>query len=1057
MTAVLSAYTLSECMEIMSEYAAAYEQQGGKNIIFCEDRLTLVAERALARKTGGTFFSSVTTFSRFLQTDEKVLSKQGSVMATGAIMAALQREKKLRCFKTTEGIKNAAKIVYETLAQFSASRIDPETLETSGNLLPEGVLKQKVLDLALIYAEYGKFLKEKGYVDESGYLSLLPKYLETSGKIDGVNVFFLCYSAFTAQAMQTVKACLSRAKNVVGVFCSGKEELYTNGAQAAFLSACKEYGAVSVRALGVPVDGVAEELRKSLFNPFSLDEGKRRSVKTDKIRMFEGEDKSAEAEYAAANVKKLVAENPSVRYRDIAVLVSDTAGYSLPIKKAFEEYGIPYFFDVKKSLKAHPLSKFLLSCFAVQREGYSPVTVQALLSSVFFGNGDNYRNYLLKYGAYRGGAKREIKDSSIIKGYDREELVLARKKLLTVVESVPKKGTGKAYCNAVRTIMETVDAKKGLDALELATKDVAMKSYLSQIFSAVEKVLEEAELLTGEEEMTCAEFEAVLVDGLSATEISLIPLKADAVFVGDVADSRIEKVTALFALGMTDAVPRSADDTALVSDKEIEKLAEVKTLVQPTVQEVNMRTRESVGLNLCTFTDKLFLSYSLSSKGEPPALSEIFQYLRIFADENGGELQAEKRLPEGDLKYECSAVSPAIRRLILEKKDFENGRKNSQETYSALYKALQSVSGEEDGFLQENQGETFIEDGEALFFGNRENLSPTLLEGYFRCPFGNFAARGLKTKEREEAAVLAVDSGNFVHEILEKTGKKFSEFSSEDEARAFAQKTGEELLKLPVYLAQSDTAAGEYASKNLLREGVEAAVAAYRQIAGSLYSVEDAEKTVSTPDFYGKVDRVDATDEYVRVVDYKTGYIEDKPVDYYTGRKLQRQLYLSAVQGDRIPAAVFYFPASVSYKNKGEVNFRMSGYINGDKAAILAGDTTLAEGEESAFFNAKLETDSKRGSVMDEETFRDFIDYGVLAARGAAKEIKKGFIAPTPYDGACRYCKFGGMCGFNYDLSAPRKESAPTPKEIAAIARRKKEGKEEEYLAAIDGEEDSDA
>lgn len=56
MIAVLNAYTLSECMEIMAEYAAAYESRGGRNLIFCEDRLTLIAEQALTRKTAVPFF-----------------------------------------------------------------------------------------------------------------------------------------------------------------------------------------------------------------------------------------------------------------------------------------------------------------------------------------------------------------------------------------------------------------------------------------------------------------------------------------------------------------------------------------------------------------------------------------------------------------------------------------------------------------------------------------------------------------------------------------------------------------------------------------------------------------------------------------------------------------------------------------------------------------------------------------------------------------------------------------------------------------------------------------
>ena len=55
MNVMIKTYTLSECMETMAEYAQAYEKTGGRNLIFCEDRLTLIAERALLAQTGGTF------------------------------------------------------------------------------------------------------------------------------------------------------------------------------------------------------------------------------------------------------------------------------------------------------------------------------------------------------------------------------------------------------------------------------------------------------------------------------------------------------------------------------------------------------------------------------------------------------------------------------------------------------------------------------------------------------------------------------------------------------------------------------------------------------------------------------------------------------------------------------------------------------------------------------------------------------------------------------------------------------------------------------------------
>ena len=148
----------------------------------------------------------------------------------------------------------------------------------------------------------------------------------------------------------------------------------------------------------------------------------------------------------------------------------------------------------------------------------------------------------------------------------------------------------------------------------------------------------------------------------------------------------------------------------------------------------------------------------------------------------------------------------------------------------------------------------------------------------------------MRLKEREEAAVLAVDTGNFIHELLQKTSPKFSEIEDELAFRAYAQEIGEELLKGSVYMTQQDTASGTVFSDKLLKEGVDVAAAAYRQVKNSDFEIEQIETGVSSDFFHGKVDRVDGTEKYVRVVDYKTGSIDDSATSYYTGKKIQMQL-----------------------------------------------------------------------------------------------------------------------------------------------------------------------
>ncbi len=300
MNAILKAYTLSECMDVMAEYAAAYEERGGVNLIFCEDRLTLIAERALLAKLGGTFRSHVATFARFVETDARTLSKEGSVMAVGEVMTRLQRENALQCFTSVTGIGNNARSIYETLAQLSASEITPEVLKESAELLPDDMLKKKVADLAAIYEGYAAFLRKGGFVDESRYLSLLPEKIRKEGVLKGVNVFFLGYSSFTAQARETIRAVLETAADVIGIFCCGKEEIYANRAAEGFASVCREYGKLQVRDVGTPLGGEAEILRKGLFNPIRTGA----KVETDKLFLFEADDKTAEAEYVATKIRR---------------------------------------------------------------------------------------------------------------------------------------------------------------------------------------------------------------------------------------------------------------------------------------------------------------------------------------------------------------------------------------------------------------------------------------------------------------------------------------------------------------------------------------------------------------------------------------------------------------------------------------------------------------------------------------------------------------------------------------------------------------------------------
>lgn len=1018
--------SLHEGLEYLKNYIVEAEENGERTVIFCEDRLTLLAEQAICAAVGGSFLSSVTTFARFLRFEGKMLTKQGSVMAIGKILA--ENADRLKCFSTRSGAANGAEAVYEMISQLAASKITPEGLNAEE--IEEGLLKDKLRDLAVVYEQYMVFLHENGYVDENGYLSLLPAAIRENEETRGANIVFLGFCSFTAQALDGVRAACERGKNVLGLFPAGKNELYCGQAVSAFKRTCLEYGEVRLAQIKIPEEraGAADILRGRLYRPEIFSPQYAGVAGGGCVRVLSAQDAEAELRFVCARVKKHILSGG--RYRDVTVFVPDMPSYALLLSKVFGEYGIPYFADYKKPLSAHPFSFFLFALLRAVSDGCQAATVERIASSPYFGDDGAYRNYLAKFCNYRGGARREIKSGAVIKDYDESYLKGMREKLLLGMGIFSRRMTGVDFCRAAREIYVKFNVREITESLADACDDRLQAEYLLKMDKALEGVLQETEALLGNLFLSAADFSDVLENGLSACEVSLLPLQCDAVFVGDVAQSRVDDSEIVFALGMTEKVPFHGEDTALLSDRDMERLEDVKVKIEPSVAQVNARTRENVCLNICSFTHMLYLLYPTGDE-EDCAESEILRYVRrIFSDtEEDEEL----------FDYYVSEPVPALKELLLQRDAYCEGRIDDRENYSALYAALltrrESKAAAEKLFAG-REPDIYLNDGEKLFFSGGE-VSPTLLEGYYTCPYRNFTERGLKLKEREESTVMATDTGTFVHSVLEAVARNAEQLRSGDECLLFARAEAEKLLAGPLFGALKDTAAGEYAGGRLVDECAQIALEMYLQIKNSNFKVKYTEYECRIPEekMRGKIDRVDECGDYVRIIDYKTGKTDDSAAAYYVGKKLQLQLYMSAIGADKTPAGVYYFPAVYEYRKEDDCPFRMSGFTNGADEVIKNSDLTLHEGEKSRYINATL-GGKNTDKTMEEEDFRRFIAYSVLSGRRGAAEMKRGFIAPTPYDGSCEYCGYKGMCASIGKAVVRKVNERITCKKIADIVRR---------------------
>ncbi len=996
-------FTCNNLTDALSALAECTRDGGTRHIVFCEDRLTLLAERAVLSERKGSFQTEVTTFSRFLSGESRVLSKQGSVMKIAALIEAHAQE--LGCFR-----KGAAQAVYETVAQLSASCVDEETLRESA-LETDGLLKSKLTDLALLLGEYRKFLREAGMVDENGYLALLPGAIGREAQ--GAHIVFFAFPSFTRQALEGVRAALGAAGSVTAIFVDGKAAFCTHEAKNAFLRVARECGEVCERAFPSTLRGDALRLYEQLFSPERYGEP---ATEARSVCTFEAADEAAEMDAVCALIKKHVAGG--ARYRDIAVLVPD-ATRLLAVEKAFSAYRIPYFADRKRPFSEHPFCTFALAVLQAVADGALPSSADAVAANVMFGEGsDEYRNYLLKFGGYRGAVRREIKEGEAVARYDREKLVACRERMLGYLGAFPRKGTCAAFADGVRKLLQMSGAERISEALGEHFGG-ADREFLA--LSRLEGVLTEMNAVAGGETFTAREFAALFSSGLSSLGVSVIPQSADAVFVGDATESKFGRADYLFVTGLTESLPRASFDTALISDRDIGRLSALRVEIEPAIAVVNARARESLACNLCSFGKMLYLSRpQRTSEGETQR-SEILSYVgRIF-----------RTLPLPDLfPYDCCEEEPAALALLKYRARFVRGE--GDDRFASLSAVLGGRWGKERvSQLLTGAKKTSVPEAEKLYFGG--DISPTLLESYSACPYAGFALRALRVRERDERTVQDTDAGTFVHAVLERVAPRFNEFADEAECRAEAKAQAEALLQSPKFSSLNDTRAGAYMGRRLLGECTEVAAAAYLQLKNSSFRVRSTEAEIVLPDLAmrGRTDRVDAAGDYVRVIDYKTGEIDDKATSYYTGRKLQLQLYLLGASEGGTPAGAFYFPAAESFTAEGEEKFRMRGFFNRDDEAVSLMDPGLEKGQKSAYFDGGGRTD--RGMPSDQ--FRDFLEYARLYARQAEREMRSGNIAPSPYEGACAYCKLLGACGFT---GAPRKEGKTGCKDIVEIVRRER-------------------
>ncbi|MGN1103402.1 MAG: PD-(D/E)XK nuclease family protein, partial [Candidatus Coproplasma sp.] len=659
-----------------------------------------------------------------------------------------------------------------------------------------------------------------------------------------------------------------------------------------------------------------------------------------------------------------------------------------------------------------------------------------------------------------GGVKRAVNPDICRNeaGFDEQRIERVRRAFVAGLKLLPAaKAFGESFCDGLKKLLEYFNCEKRLAELAEQAEGCGLASIGSMSARAYEEtvaVIDEACKLTIGEEYQVREFLKILKSGFTALQVSLIPPKQDAVFVGDLSVCANAGSKVLIIGGLTGAVPSASPDTAILSDSELTLMEKVKLAVSPKISQVNLRLMETTSLNLCAFTDKLYLVYPVRSGGEELGSSEIFDYAKNLLTCNGQPLKVQSTrdiMASNDYSaYYVCRPAPAIRRVAQYVADPYSDKTEFASSVFAMLKEEFNCDG----------GQCFpvIKSGTVnvgALYG--QTVSPTDLETFFSCPYKSFITRGLGLNERREGVLRPLDSGNIIHEVLRQVAVNSQSFNDADDCAEFAMAKAADLLSLPDYSVPDEDCAAGYAASSLIEEAGILAKAAYEQIFNSDFRVEGVEKTCTASAdgvaLSGRIDRVDSYGDMVRVIDYKTGYSKAEADAYYMGLKLQLPLYLSAIGKDRRPIGAYYFPANVDYSDEGN-NFILQGFMDGSEEVVKCSDHTVAEKQHSKYVGAYL-NGRKLDKAMPSEDFKYFLQYAQSLVGQGGREMLSGEITPSPVEDACDNCSLKGLCGYDAEVSGVRKKKKANCATIAGIVK-KEQGITDAELIKSEGEDGTD-
>lgn len=1055
-------------------YQEIKKQIDGKNKIYIitPEQFSYMAEKKLLETIGkqAVINAEVLTFNRMAERinaeiggkTEKQITKSSKAMLIHSILKENKQD-----FKFLGNSNENLSLAIKGITEFKKHGVEIENIEQNLENIEDIQLKLKLKDMQKIYVEYENKI-QNGYIDEDDKLTKLSKNLEQSEEFRDSYIYIDEFAGFTHQEYEILRSLMKKAKKITITSCiDPKEEIQEKSIfypNRKFIDKIIKIAREEEINVDKPIilqntyRFKSEELKHLEENIYE----NRYNIYTNtskNINIFLAANPYTEIEYAAKQIAKLVREE-KYKYSDISIITKNVENISSIAKAVFNKYEIPIYIDGKEELSQNIAIKYVLGILEIFAKNWS---VEAVLAYIKLGFCDIEKqdiyiieNFIKKWGIkglkkYKeqwklGDNEEEIRQINIIK----DKFVTP---LLKFKENLNRQNTAEEICKEIYLFLEENNFYDKINKKILILENKNELRLASDYKMSVENlisVLDEIVTFFKDEKITFEKYSELLKTGLSYRELGSIPQTIEQVVIGDVDRSRSHKVKAVFILGMNDGVfPSINKNEGFFNDKDREVLKKLGLEIAKGTLEMLFDEEFNIYKALTTAEEKLFLCYTSSDKDGASLRSSaiITKIKKMF----------KKLKEESDVvkKYtEVSSPKSTFDELLYNLREYKNGEEISP-VWFEVYKWYEK-NGDWNNKLQNalqglkytNKAEQINKENIEKLYGKTLKTSISKLEQYKECPFSFHLKYGLKLKEADEFKLKSIDTGSFMHDIVDTF---FEEVKQEDlktltkeEIKTIVYGIIEQKLNLKKNAIFTSTPKFVVLTNRLKKVVAESIYYIVYQMQNSDFNVLGNEvefsKKIDNIEIVGKIDRIDVSKNeegsFIRIIDYKSS---SKSLDLnkmVTGLQIQLLTYVDimAEKTNKEPAGMLYFnliePIISKNRNLSDEEieeeirkaFRMKGLILSDIKIIKMMDNKLEVGA-SKIIPVTLDKSGNisqtRSSVLTKEEFTSLQKKIRKLIKQIADEILSGNIEikptynPKQKRATCEYCPYKTICGFN--------------------------------------------